>query len=73
MFKIWSNIAATATSPTIVTCAFVAHRVVFSQPMFVAPLGDGLGEFLVEVRLVGGWLGHHFEGSNRFAADSTSA
>jgi hypothetical protein len=26
------------------------HRVVFSQPMFIAPLGNGLGEFLVEVR-----------------------
>jgi hypothetical protein len=27
------------------------HRVVFSQPMFIAPLGNGLGEVLVEVRL----------------------
>jgi hypothetical protein len=49
------------------------HRVVFSQPMFIAPLGNGLGEFLVEVRRLCGGLGHHFEGSNRLAADSTSA
>jgi hypothetical protein len=49
------------------------HRVVFSQPMFIAPLGNGLGEFLVEVRLFCAWLGHHFEGSSRLAADSTSA
>ena len=27
------------------------HRVVFSQPMFIAPLGDGLVELLVEVGL----------------------
>ena len=27
------------------------HRVVFSQPMFIAPLGNGLGELLVKVRL----------------------
>ena len=27
------------------------HRVIFSQPMFIAPLGDGLVELLVEVGL----------------------
>ena len=44
-----------------------------SQPMFIAPLGNGLGEFLVEVRRLCGGLGHHFEDSRRLAADSTSA
>ncbi len=32
------------------------HRVVFSQPMFIAPLGEGLGELLVEVGL---FVGRH--------------
>ena len=49
------------------------HRVIFSQPMFIAPRGDGLGEFLVEVRLFCVWLGLHFEGSSKWAAVSTSA
>ena len=36
------------------------HRVVFSQSMFIAPLGNGLGEFLVEVgRLSLLGLRHH--------------
>jgi hypothetical protein len=41
--------------------------------MFIAPLGNGLGEFLVEVRRLCGGLGHGFEGSSRSAADSISA
>lgn len=50
------------------------HRVVFSQPMFIAPLGNGLGEFLVEVRrLLFFGFGHHFEGRSRPSAVSISA
>jgi len=49
------------------------HRVVFSQPMFIAPLGNGLGEILVEVGLFCLWCGHYFEGKSRPAADSISA
>lgn len=49
------------------------HRVVFSQPMFIAPLGNGLGEILVEVGLFCFWRGHYFEGKSRSAADSISA
>ena len=36
------------------------HRVVFSQPMFIAPLRNGLGELLVEVGLFGGRHGDYF-------------
>ena len=49
------------------------HRVVFSQPMFIAPLGNGLGEILVEVGRLCFGCGHYFEGKSRSAADSISA
>ena len=49
------------------------HRVVFSQPMFIAPLGNGLGEILVEVGLLCFGCGHYFEGKSSSAADSISA
>ena len=48
------------------------HRVVFSQPMFIAPLGDGLVELFVEVGLF--VVGHedYLAGSSRPATDSIS-
>ena len=49
------------------------HRVVFSQPMFIAPLGDGLVELFVEVGLI--VVGHedYLAGRIRPATDSISA
>ena len=49
------------------------HGVVFSQPMFIAPLGDGLVELFVEVGLF--VVGHegYFAGNSRLATDSISA
>ena len=49
------------------------HRVVFSQPMFIAPLGNGLGELLVEVGLFVVRHGDYLAGSSKSVADSISA
>jgi hypothetical protein len=48
------------------------HRVVFSQPMFIAPLGDGLGELLVEVGLFVGRHGDYLAGKSKSVTDSIS-
>jgi hypothetical protein len=48
------------------------HRVVFSQAMFIAPLGNGLGEVLIEVRLFCAWHGDYFGGKSKSATDSIS-
>jgi hypothetical protein len=48
------------------------HHVVFSQPMFIAPLGDGLGELLVEVGLFVGRHGDYFAGKSKSVTDSIS-
>ena len=48
------------------------HRVVFSQAMFIAPLGDGRVELFVEVGLFGVWHGDYFAGRSKAATDSIS-
>ena len=48
------------------------HRVVFSQPMFIAPLGDGLGELLVEVGLFVGRHEDYLAGKSKSVTDSIS-
>jgi hypothetical protein len=48
------------------------HRVVFSQPMFIAPLGDGLGELIVEVGLFVARHGDYFGGKSKSETDSIS-
>ena len=48
------------------------HRVIFSQPIFTAPLGDGLVELLVEVGLFRVRHGGYFADSSKFATDSIS-
>ena len=49
------------------------HRVVFSQPMLIAPLGNGLGELLVEVGLFVVRHGDYLAGKSKSVADSISA
>ena len=49
------------------------RRVVFSQPMFIAPLGDGLGELLVEVGLFVGRHSDHSGAKSKSVTDSISA
>jgi len=49
------------------------YGIVFSKAVLLAPCGDGLLEFLLEIawRLV--WHGNHFVGKSNSAADSISA
>ena len=49
------------------------HRIVLSQPMSVAPVGNGLAELLVEIGLFIVWHDDHFPDSSKPPTDSISA
>src|SRR5665213_2134776 len=66
--------AVAGVSPVLNLVRFPVMTSAQHQPASrcLSPLCNGLGEFLVEVWRLCGGLGHHFEGSSRLVADSTS-